>query len=210
MVLSFATVTVHSLVTPTLTIWTSTECMRGCKSLLNSLAACLNCRWPCAEANQDSFSGSRRELALDQARRASAWRREQSCDRRNRSHGLILSDSVVNQLTNVVSPRPEANYSSQLSARDLMLLPPITVVKPLTKGESRPLSESPVTLSAISIKFSNLELTKHIVDPVNLIDCFKTSQLDDIVDFYGPRPGGRSRAVTEGTGATASFCPTVW
>ena len=60
-----------------------------------------------------------------------------------------------------------------------MLLPAITVVKPLTKA--RPLSESPVTLSAISIKFSNLELTKHIVDPVNLIDCFKTTQLDDVV-----------------------------
>ena len=181
MLLSFAIVAVHSLVTPTMTIWASSECMRGCQSLLSNIASYF--RGPCCAGeatHQDSLSCNRRELALDQAKRASAWRREQSCDRRSRSTAIRLTDTAVTKLTNDLGERRHVRPGNPTSNGSL---PSITVVKPLTsKLTSSPrLSESVscLTLSEISCQFSNIQLSKHIVDPVNHIACFKTSKFDE-------------------------------
>ena len=76
--LSSCIIFVHGLVSPTLIILTSSECRTAFKSLLSYAICCL---MPLLGQDRMREKGSsQRRLAMEQAKQATAWRREQLCE----------------------------------------------------------------------------------------------------------------------------------
>ena len=116
--LSCGIIVVHGLVSPTLTILCSRECRTAFKSLLGYAVCCL---MPFLGQDKRAGGTSQRRLAMEQAKQATAWRREQLCESHKAmgqlSYVKLPPPSMEVQQPPVNAPRTVLNVEDRISTR---------------------------------------------------------------------------------------------
>ena len=182
---------IHGLVTPTLMIWTSTECRQACKSLMAEILPFFN-----IPVSSDSVMLSKRDRALRQARLATEWRRQQVTSTHIR--GVAGRTAPMNQsqtATHIISSM-KLRQSGQSHEQGRIYPRANDTVRncdiedeTVSSSCSRVILVAPVPSSNVSnqerqnrteimLKCTALNLIKNIDDPVKKIDCFKSKAFE--------------------------------
>ena len=184
-------VTIHGLVTPTLMIWTSTECRQACKSLMADILPFFN-----IPVSHDSVMLSKRDRALRQARLATEWRRQQTTSTHtsrvvggtapmNQSQtathilsNMRLRQSCQPQEQGRICPGANDPVRSCDTGDETLSSSCAKVILVAPVSSSNPKNNETQNRSEIMLKCTALNLIKNIDDPVKKIDCFKSKAFE--------------------------------
>ena len=181
--ISFTFVLVHGL-SATIMICTSTECRKGCKSLLNSWIFLFRTG---RVLNESPKSNSKKDKALWQAKRATEWRRKQTCDVMKKVSPLIGTTNPEMIMSNL-RVRQELSAPTGLqgleatthpvdnSVKENVRFAEIIHVKPFGTPQAEFERERQVhdsKTSELLLRCNQLKLMDNLDDPVHAITDFQ-------------------------------------